>query len=100
MRTSLSNFLKTVTFLSSFGRLFHTLAASKLNDFCPYATVLTTGIFRVFSYLKEYDDCFRVTKFLILGGAMLFIHLKVSRAIVLRRPKCSVGRFALLKSSS
>ena len=34
------------------------MAASKRNDFCPYATVLTTGIFRVFSYLKEYDDCF------------------------------------------
>ena len=45
--------MKAETFLSSFVRLFHTLAASKRKDFCLYATVLTVGICSVFSYLKE-----------------------------------------------
>ena len=40
--------LEVETFLSSFWRLFHILAASKGKDFCPYATVRTVGICSVF----------------------------------------------------
>ena len=50
--------------------------------------------------LYSHTDCLRLTKSLIYLGAELFIHLNVSRAIVLSLPRCSVGRFVLIKSFS
>ena len=56
MSTSLLKSLKSSTFLSSFGRLFHTPAASKRNVDLPYLVVRTLGISTRLSYLKEYVE--------------------------------------------
>ena len=52
VRTSLLKSENLFAVLISFGRLFHTRAASNRNDLFPYAVVLTVGTLAVFSYLK------------------------------------------------
>ena len=76
------NSRKLVAVLSSLDKLYQTWADLNLSDIYPYvSSVLTVGILAVFSYLKEYFDCFTSAKPLWYTGDTLLVHLKVSVAM-------------------
>jgi len=65
----------------------------------PYLVVLTLGITAVLEYLKEYEVCLTVNRSCKYEGVSLFIILKDSKAIDLKRRTFKDGNLDLDNSS-
>ena len=78
---SLGNWVYDSATRSSFGRLFHTRAASDPKDLSPYLVVFTRGTSACFTALKLEVDVLISTRSFIYSGDILFIVLKTSHAI-------------------